>query len=451
MSYFEFSSTFDHSLEELFSWYERKGIICRLIPPWEDVKVIREPDNLQDAEATFILNITPFIRFVWHAKHTDYIRYKQFKDIQLKGPFRRWEHTHIFNKLDENSSLLKDVIYYEPMFNMFLIPEKLVASKLKRTFRYRYTITKNDLSFISKYNNSSPMNIAIAGSNGTIGRELVPILRSHGHRVYRIVRTPSTEKDTILFDIEKGVLKGNFDTIDTVINLAGAPIAEGRWTVEKLRDIENSRIFFTKQLIKALSQTNTTNLHFINASAIGYYGENNHPLDEQGPKGKGYIAELCHQWEESAKNDLFKTTILRIGVVLTPKGGALKKLLSLTKYNLSAVLGSGNQFISWISIDDVIYAICHIIYNKLTGVFNITAPNPVTQKELVDILSKRLKKVRFLTLNEHIVKTLYGTLGTEILLSSCRAIPEHLTKTSFTFYFPQLNSTIDHLLGVVDE
>lgn len=453
MSKFEYSSVFACGVEELFSYHERKGVLYRLIPPWEDVVVLKDPEDLVSSRAEFIVTIAPFLCFKWIAEHTGYIRNKQFKDIQLSGPFRKWEHTHLFEYISEIKSKMIDSIEFEPMFSTFssIFAEKMIYSKLEKTFRYRHTVTANDLDFLKKIGDVEPISIAIAGSNGLIGRELVPFLRLLGHNVFRIVRQPSNKENEIYFDIDNAELKNVSVPLDIIINLAGEPISEGLWTDKKLKAIHDSRVVFTKNLIIALSKLKYPVKYFMNASAIGFYGDSKDSLNEKSPKGSGFIADLCEKWEESAKNDLFPTAILRIGVVLSPKGGALKQLVRFANFNLGATLGKGEQYISWISIDDLIYSLVYILYNRLEGVFNLVSPSPSTQKEMIDLISKKLKRLRFLSLGEKSVKMIYGKLGEEVLLSSSFVLPEALSQSGYKFYFPSLNATLNHLLGVRDE
>jgi len=386
------------------------------------------------------------------ALHTDYIKNKQFKDIQLSGPFRKWEHTHIFESISEGRSRLVDQIDFEPLFPKISVffAENIIQNKLKKTFAYRHKITHNDLDMISKYNYNS-YSIGVAGSNGLIGRELVPLLRLFGNRVYRIVRKHTEKDDEIYFDISSGTFENIKEPLDVVINLAGEPISEGFWTDKKIKAIYDSRVIFTKQLIKAITKLKKPINHFINASAIGFYGDSSDPLDENGAKGVGFIPDLCYDWESAAYNDHFPTAILRIGVVLTPKGGALKQLLKFTNLNLGATLGDGSHYISWIAIDDLLYSIVHILYNRLDGVLNLVAPKPVTQKYMIDMLAKKLKRLRFLNLGEKSVELIYGQLGREVLLANCCVVPTMLTRTGYSFYFSELENALDHLLGVSNE
>lgn len=451
MTKFSKRMVFSHTVDELFSWHERKGIIKRLIPPWENVKVIKEPESLHNSEAILLLKLAPLVQFKWHAIHVDYIKNKQFKDIQLSGPFRKWEHKHIFNEIDEQHSELIDDIYFEPMFRPLsnIFAEKLILQKLSSTFSYRHTITKNDLDFLNRIKSKKKFNIAIAGSGGMIGRSLIPLLESHGHTVYPIKR--KKDDNSIYFDEKNSELMGNFENIDVVINLAGEPIGEGRWTEEKKRLFEKSRIDFTKSLVSACSKLQHIPEHFINASAVGFYGNSIQQLTEKSPKGSLYISDLCDRWEKATENNFMKTTILRIGVVLSPASGALKKLITLCNLNLGAKLGTGEQLISWITIDDLTYSVLYIIYNSMDGVFNMTTPNPVSQRELVDKISANLKRTRFISLNEDIVRTVYGKMGDEILLSSSNIYPERLIKSGFNFYFDDIDKALNHLMGISNE
>ncbi|MGC8768579.1 TIGR01777 family oxidoreductase [Calditerrivibrio sp.] len=449
MSKFEYTSEFECSVVELFSYHERKAVVNRLIPPWDDVVVLREPQNLIDSDAEFLVTLAPLVCFRWISKHCDYVKNKQFKDIQITGPFRRWEHTHLFGSNKDGKSYLTDSIEFEPLFSSIssIFTEKLIREKLRKTFSYRHTITKNDIDFIKKQHTDKQFVIGIAGSSGVIGRELTSFLRLLGHTVYKIVRKTAKQRDEIFFNLEKEELTNIPEHLDIVINLAGEPISEGLWTDKKLQAIYDSRVVFTSKLIQAIKKLEKPLSHYINASAIGYYGDRRERLSEDGSKGDGFIADLCQKWEQVAKNDLFPTTILRIGVVLTPRGGALKQFLKFVNLNLGATLGDGNQYISWITMDDLIYGITHIIHNRLEGVFNMVSPSPVTQKEMVDTISNKLKKVRILNLNRKTVELIYGRLGKEVLLANNYVIPDRLNLSNYKFYFPYLTSALDHLLG----
>lgn len=453
MAKFEFRSEFEFSVEKLFSYHEKKGVVSRLIPPWDQVVVKKEPENIIDADAEFLVNLIPLLSFHWVAKHTEYVKNKQFKDIQITGPFRKWEHTHIFEAIGADRSFLVDSVEFEPLFSLFskIFAEKMILSKLKKTFRYRHAVTKNDIDFINRYPDFGAFVIGVAGSSGLIGSELIPFLRVLGCRLYRIVRNPTDKQDEIFFDIKNAELKNIREPLDIVINLAGEPIAEGCWTEKKMRSIYESRVVFTKQLISALKKLDTPIKHFINSSAIGFYGDSKEKLLEDSPKGVGFIPDLCRDWELATENQLFKTTILRIGVVLTPKGGALKQFIKFIDLNMGATFGGGDHFISWIAMDDLLYSIAHIIYNRLEGVFNLVAPEPITQKEIVDTISRKLRRLRILNLNKKSVELIYGKLGREVLLASSYVIPKRLLDSGYRFYFPYLDAAIDHLLGLKDE
>jgi uncharacterized protein (TIGR01777 family) len=322
-----------------------------------------------------------------------------------------------------------------------------IYKKLATTFGYRHTVTGNDIDFLKRY----PINtkcIAIAGSNGLIGQSLTGILKTHGHKIYKIVRSCTNKHDEIFFDQKNSTLCGDFEPPDIAVNLAGEPIGEGSWTDNKKAAFYKSRVYFSRSLLHACLKLDKKPSHFINASAIGFYGNSDNTHSEESPHGNSFLSNLCVDWEEAVKNDFIKTSILRFGVVLSPRGGALRKLINLCRVNLGASLGRGSQHVSWITIDDAIYAILHIIYKELEGVFNLTTPNPVTQKELVDKISRKLNRVRFLSLNEHVVKLIYGEMADDVLLANCHVIPKHLLDTNFKFYFPCIDEGLNHLLGI---
>jgi uncharacterized protein (TIGR01777 family) len=281
-----------------------------------------------------------------------------------------------------------------------------------------------------------------------IGQALTGILKTHGHKIYKIARTPTNRQNEIFFDQKNSTLFGDFEPPDIIINLAGEPIGEGTWTDNKKAAFYKSRVDFSRSLLNACLKVDKKPLHFINASAIGFYGNSANTLSEESPHGVSFLSNLCADWEKAVKNDFIKTSILRFGVVLSPGGGALRKLINLCRVNLGASLGRGSQHISWITIDDAIYAILHIIYKELEGVFNLTTPNPVTQKELVDMISVKLNRIRFLSMNEHVVKLIYGEMADDVLLANCNVIPKHLLDTNFKFYFPCIDEGLNHLLGI---
>ena len=245
----------------------------------------------------------------------------------------------------------------------------------------------------------NPRTIAITGASGLIGRALSEHLRARGDRVVRFVRDNSSGDDTIRWnpatgDIDSSRLAG----VDAVVHLAGAGIGDKRWTDDYKREILESRTKGTALIASAIGDLASSNgpKVLLSSSAIGYYGDSlDATFTESSPAGSGFLADVCVQWEAAAAPAAragARTAFLRTGIVLSPRGGALRKLLPLFKLGAGGRMGSGRQWQSWISIDDEVAAIEHLLSSSVSGAVNLTAPNPVTQAEFTRTLAKVLHR-----------------------------------------------------------
>lgn len=297
------------------------------------------------------------------------------------------------------------------------------------------------------------MKVLFAGSSGFIGGELIPVLRERGHEVVRLVRSEKKMlDDTLLWDPEHRELDlEDFEGFDVVINLAGENIASGRWTQEKKKKIRESRVFGTHMLSELFARVKTPPKLFLNASATGYYGDRGEEvLDEGSPSGKGFLADVCKQWEEAtlpAKEKGIRVVNLRFGVVFFPTGGALAKMLTPFKLGLGGVIGTGKQYISWISMDDLIGVVLHVIgEGSLRGPVNVVTPHPVTNRELTKKLGKVLKRPTILPMPAFAARLIMGEMAEETVLSSTRVLPKVLVQSGYSFLFPKLESALRHML-----
>lgn len=264
--------------------------------------------------------------------------------------------------------------------------------------------------------------LLVTGASGTIGSELVPYLVGRGYDVVAYQRSAPC----------------SLEGYDVVINLAGAPIARGRWTCVRKETILNSRVATTRQLVQAMSVCKKPPRLLISASATGFYGDQGScVVTEDVPRGTGFLADVCSQWEQeaSASGKLgVRVVLLRIGMVLTPKGGALKKMLPSFRLGLGASLGSGRQWMSWISMRDLLAAIEHcIVTSSLYGPVNAVAPHPVTNKEFTQVLAKSLHRPAWFWAPAWLLRLVFGQLADEAILSSCRVAPQKLVKSGFQF------------------
>ncbi len=445
-------------VEEVFKWYARPGAIERLSPPWDPLEILIPSGGIEKgSEVLLQMKAGPF-RFKWLARHTEYQGNKFFQDRQIRGPFTEWVHSHRFEPFDGDSCLLEDHIEYRLPFHCIsgLAAKKIIHKKLERIFTYRHRITRQDISLHLKHKSDPPMTVVVTGASGVIGSTLVPFLTTGGHRVIRLVRNRSgSSPDELLWDPLSGFLNADsIEEIDAVIHLAGENIGSGRWTPEKKKKIIESRVKGTELVVKKLSSLRKPPKVIICASAIGYYGDRgNNILNENDECGADFTSSVCRLWEKAAhpaRERNIRTVFLRIGIVLTPLGGALKRLLLPFKLCAGGKIANGTQYMSWIDMEDVLHAIYHILkHESIDGPVNIVAPNPVTNTEFTKTLGQVMSRPTLFTIPSTAVKLAFGEMGKEILLSSTRVMPEKLLNTGYRFNAPYLETALRQMLGRV--
>ena len=368
-------------IETVFKWHARPGALERLVPPWEHLTVMEKTGGiLKGARVKMKLKVGP-VPVSWLAEHTEYDENRMFKDHQVQGPFSRWVHTHHFEPDANNGCLLKDHIEYalplSPVSHIF--GRSFIRSKLEETFYYRHFTTQQDIAAHQR-GGLPRQKFLVSGASGVVGSVLIPFLTTGGHHVTRLVRNkPGSLKDAVYWNPQAHEL--NPDDIagtDVVIHLAGENIGQGAWTPEKKKRIVESRTKGTSLIAETIAGLNPRPRVLICASAIGYYGNRDECLlSETDCAGGDFISDVCDQWEKAAAPALEKgirVVFLRIGVALTPRGGALERLALPFQLGLGGMLGSGNQYMSWIGIDDIIGAIHHtLITETLEGPVNVVS------------------------------------------------------------------------------
>lgn len=297
------------------------------------------------------------------------------------------------------------------------------------------------------------MRILVSGSSGHIGKNLVNSLKEDDHEIHSIVRFKSLEDDTSIYLNHKDneYDKSRFENYDIVIHLAGENIL-GRWTDRKKEKIESSRVESTRQLTEIFSELDNKPEHFICASAVGYYGDRGDQiLNENSQSGEGFLPRVCELWEKAALESEklgIRVVNLRTGMVLDPNEGALKQMILPFKFGLGGNLGSGNQYWSWISIDDEISAIKYIIDNEeLSGPVNMVSPQPARNRQFTSLLSQILNRPAFMHVPEFLLNTVLGDMSEELFLSSTRAVPEKLVNAGFEFRHSDLEKTLTEMLS----
>jgi uncharacterized protein (TIGR01777 family) len=456
------------SSNELFAWHIREGAFERLNPPWHQFKVIERRGNIQNGGTVKIkMKIAGPIHTTWLVKHSDYIEGKQFRDSQIKGLFSSWTHTHLFNSFGNSSSILDDHIQYSLPGGTLseTIVSPLINKKLSQMFDYRHRLISDDLLVHATANkirgNDRPMTIGITGSSGFIGSSLIPFITTGGHRVIRFIRHPVSDGNN--FKNVKSIqwnpsssVSLNGENIDAVVNLAGENIF-GRWTKKKKKRIFDSRVNTTQSLCKLLSSLDKPPKVLVSASATGYYGDRGDEiLTEESPPSSSssndFLSYVCRNWEEStqiAKESGIRVVNLRLGIVLSSSGGMLSKILPIFKLGFGGRIGDGNQYMSWIGLDDLLGLILYSIDDKsISGPVNAVSPNPITNADFTTALGKVLSRPTKFSIPESIIKLPLGEeLANAAILSSTRVIPESLIEMGYKFRFPYLESVLRHTLG----
>lgn len=299
------------------------------------------------------------------------------------------------------------------------------------------------------------MKVLITGSSGLIGSALIESLAANGHEVIRLLRKKFA-KDSPFWDPENGVVKlDDVGDIVAVVHLAGDNIAEGRWNDRKKGRILNSRVRGTKLLSEFFSASNHRPRVIVSASAVGFYGDRGEELvDETSGPGNGFLADVCKQWEgatSSAVDAGIRVVNVRFGVVLSAAGGALKKMLLPFRMGLGGVIGTGEQYMSWVSIDDVVGMIQYVIENdSMRGPVNLVAPNSVSNREFTKTLGRVLRRPAIFPMPAFAARIAFGEMADELLLSSTRVLPRKLTDSGYKFRHPELGDALEHLLKEVD-
>jgi uncharacterized protein (TIGR01777 family) len=297
--------------------------------------------------------------------------------------------------------------------------------------------------------------ILVSGVSGPIGIALLPALEASGASITRLTRPASAsgrhgKVDSIPWDPGKPLIPESVSGFDVIIHLAGESIV-GRWTTEKKSKIRDSRVVATRNLAQALAQAKDKPQVFICSSAIGYYGDRgDEVLNEKSVPGTGFLPEVCREWEAAtaaASTAGIRTVMIRTGVVLSPTGGALGKMLTPFKMGVGGRIGSGRQWMSWIDVQDMVGAILHILKTDLLqGPVNLVAPKPVTNAEFTKTLASVLSRPAIFPMPAFAVKLAFGEMGETVLLGSQRVEPSQLVESGYPFRFRELRASLENTI-----
>lgn len=448
-------SHFEFPAETVFDWHERPLAFVRLTPPWEPVELVSMSDGIRDGSRVELRMKTPIgFHQKWIAEHRGYEHGRRFQDVQVSGPFASWEHTHSFEPDGASACSLEDRIIYQLPFRPFgNLGAGFIRGKLDSMFAYRHTTTRNDLIAHQQYANQSPKRILITGATGLVGQQVRAFLTTGGHEVHYLTRTKRDDPQATHWNPSEGQLDSEqLENFEIVFHLAGENIAEGRWTPKKKHAIIDSRVDGTNLLAKTLAKLNSPPEVLVCASATGFYGDRgNEPVTEDSPPGEGFLAETCQKWEaaaDPAREAGIRTVHARIGMVLTPAGGALAKMLPIFNWGGGGVVGNGRQYWSWIAIDDLIYGLHRLAFDaSLSGPVNLSAPETTTNREFTKAMGEVLSRPTLVPAPGFGLKMVFGKMAEEVLLAGAKVIPQRLEQANFPFRYPTLREALRHVLG----
>ncbi len=453
---YEKATTLPVTQQEALEWHARPGAFQRLSPPWQAIDLVKPNDGIE-AGATLIMKLLlgP-LGLPWHALHVPTEGYEGFCDIQTRGPFAKWRHDHIFTTDSDGRSILRDRVSYRlPLWPLsHPIAGWAVRKMLHRMFRYRHATTEEDLRRHNMFKDAPRLRVAITGASGLIGSALSAFLTTGGHDVIHLVRRPARDASEAQWSPSAGLIDtAKLDGIDALIHLAGESIAGSRWSKSFKTRVFESRITSTRRLIETMQKLDNPPKHFLCASAIGIYGaERLETCQESTAPGSDFLAHVCKHWEEEAskaETDTTRVSIARFGVVLSPRGGALKKMLLPFQMGVGGALGSGDQWMSWVSLSDAVYALHEMLIRpELRGPFNISSPNPVRNLEFTKTLGNVLGRPTLIPVPKFAIKAALGEMGNDLLLKGVSAIPTKLQDAQFAFTHSDLSSALRHELGL---
>lgn len=440
------------SAAELFAWHERPGAFERLSPGFMPATVISRSGGIKDgARVSLAVPVGP-VSTRWDLEHVGYVHGREFRDVQRHGPFASWEHVHRMEP-DGATSVLDDTITYQlpaPPFGA-LVADAFTRGRLERLLAWRHAMTRLDLERHARYAAQGERSVAITGASGFLGGALVPFLTTGGHRVRTIGRGSSSDAS---WDPARGVLDPHaLDGVDSVIHLAGSSVAE-RWTDAAKREIRESRLKGTRLIAEAVARAPKRPRVLVSASAIGIYGSRGDEwLDETSAPGDDFLAEIGREWEAAtapARDAGVRVVHLRTGIVLSPSGGALKKMLLPFQLGAGGRLGPGTQWMSWISREDWVGAVYHALQNEsVVGAVNLVAPEPVTNATFTETLGRLLHRPTIAAVPSFALRAIFGEMAGGTILASQRVRPAALERTGFTFAHPSLSSALRFELGLL--
>ncbi len=439
-----YSSVVDAQLGEVFAWHARPGAITRLMPPWSPVRVEQEAGSLRDGQA--VLRLPGGLRWVAAHQPGEYDPPHEFADALTSFPLAAvvpWRHTHRFALAGQRATRVTDEV-----------ETPVPARVLRPMFAYRHRQLADDLAAQARARELSaePLTIAVTGASGLIGTALAALLSTSGHRVVRLVRhLPRHAGERYWRPDDPGpeLLSG----VDALIHLAGASIG-GRFTADRKQQIRDSRIIPTRRLAELAAASAPGLRAFVSASAIGIYGPDrgDEVLTETSTRGDGFLADVVADWEDAttaAARAGLRTVQVRTGLVQTPRGGVLRLLYPLFAAGLGGPLGTGQQWMAWIGLDDLLDIYLRALLDPaLSGPVNAVAPAPVRNAGYTTVLAGLLHRPALLPVPAFGPRLLLGGDGARELAEAGQHVrPQRLLDAGHYFRYPELDPALRHMLG----
>lgn len=455
MPLLEFESEVDISPELLFAWHEQMGAFRRLIPPWSDIRVIRYDGLYGGSKATIRLRLGP-VRIPFTSEIREVSPARGFRDVQVRGPFRRWEHEHLISSSPERKAHLTDriLVEYPAALASSGTVTRRIESEIRRAFAYRHTVTANDLSRIRQYTYTQPLRTAVSGS-GFIADALAHFLDAAGHEVIRIARRRPTAPEIVHFDVRSGAIvpAAALEGLDALVHLAGEPMSSGSIRFTSLDRMRTHLVDETRLLSQAISRLDRPPRAFLSASTTGIYG--NRPretLDERSDVGSDDVfAAFGHVWEVATEPIARRNTRLvhlRLSTVVSPLNPMLRALLTPIRLGLGVRVRGRDTDLSWISLDDVLYAIYHILStDRIAGPVNLVSSQAVTRRTFMAALQRAESTAVRIPLSERAWSPFRGQVTRAMLTGSRCIVPAVLLESGFEFSFPEIEEAVAHQFG----
>lgn len=447
-------------LETLWAWHLRPGAIERATAPWDRVRVVARTGGVE--EGARVTLAVPFgaLRLPWVSEYRDVDPRRGFSAVQISGPFAHWIHVHGMADAGGGTSILEDRVEYAGRGGPIgrALSRRAVTRRLAALLRYRHETLAADLAAHARVADRPRLTVGITGASGLIGTAITALLTTGGHRVVRFTRGPSTAAPPagtteVRWDPARGFADPErVPPLDACIHLAGAGVADRRWTPARKALVRDSRVEGTGTLARALAALPRPPRTLVCASAIGFYGyQGRTRVDESAPAGTGFLAGLVRDWEtaaDPARAAGLRVAHLRLGLVITPAGGFLKAVLPLFKAGVGGPVGDGTQGLSWVGIDDVAGAFHHALFDeRIEGPVNVTAPEPVSNAAFTRALAQAIHRPAVVPAPAFGLRLLLGReMADETALASAWVTPARLSAAGYGFRHVTLEAALAHYL-----